>query len=254
MALTKNVEIDHYLDQELRTYDLAAGAVVHKGALLGLKSDGYARPLTAGDPFIGIAYEEMDNTAGADGAATVRAYTVGDFGFTLSGATTASQGRPVFATADDTLSFTADGNSYVGIAQGVVAADEIVLRIDPNRRQIKTTTHAVENLSAGADIAARAVHVFQQQGWVVAARVVNQGTASAGIDDSNTCVVALATGAGTVATVTFNSTTTFPAANTAHAIGSLTNTNVAKGSVMTLAVTNGATADPGPFVVEVDYV
>ena len=141
-----------------------------------------------------------------------------------------------------------------GIAQDVVAAGEIILRIDPACRQIKTAVHAVEDLAAGGDIAARAIHSFDSDGWIVSARVVNQATAAAGIDDSNTCVITLATGAGTVVTETFDSTTTFPAANTAQNLGAVDNNHVGAGSVLTLAVTNGTTADPGPFLVAVDYV
>ena len=154
MALTKNREVDHYVDQELRTLGVGAAKNIFKGALVGQSSAGYAQPLVAGDPFVGIAYEQTDNTAGASGAQSVRIFTVGDFGFALAGATVAHIGRPVFASADDTLTFTGAGNSYLGTVQEVPASGEIVLRIDPQRMRIKTLVHAVEDLSAGADIAA----------------------------------------------------------------------------------------------------
>ena len=163
-------------------------------------------------------------------------------------------GRPVFASADDTLTFTAAGNSYVGLVQDVVSSGEIILRIDPERGRIKSILHAVEDLAPGADLAARAIHSFETDGWIVSARMINQATAAAGIDDSNTCVVALATGGGTVVSETFNSTTTFPAANTAQDLGPVSNTHVGSNEVLTLAITNGTNANPGPFVVAVDYV
>ena len=53
---------------------------------VGLSSAGYAQPLVAGDPFMGIAYEEADNTTGANAAVSVRVYTLGDFGHALAGA------------------------------------------------------------------------------------------------------------------------------------------------------------------------
>ena len=254
MALTKNSEVDHYIDQELRTFQVAAAKHIYKGGLVGLSAAGYAQPLVAGDPFVGIAYEEMDNSGGANGAVAVRVYTLGDFGMTLTGATAAHVGRPVFASADDTLTFTSAGNSYVGLVQDIVTTNEIILRIDTTRAKVKTVTHAVEDLSAGADIAARAIHVFEKEGWIVSARVVNQATAAAGIDNSNTCVVAVSAGGSAVASKTFDATTTFPTANAASDMGAISNAHVAAGGVMTLAVTNGATADPGPFLVEVDYV
>ncbi len=254
MPLTANTEVDHYIDQELRAFQIAAAKHVYKGSFIGLSATGYAQPLTASDKFIGIAYEEMDNTSGADGALSLRVYTIGDFGLSLTGAATTDIGRPVFASADDTLTFTAAANSYVGIAQDVVSTGEIILRLDTANRQIKTVVHPVENLAAGADIAARAIQGFDNEAWLISARIVNQATASAGIDNSNTCAIILATGVGTVVTKTYNATTVFPAANSKNDLGALSNQHIDGGDVLTLAVTNGATADPGPFLVIVDYV
>ncbi|HNQ21679.1 MAG TPA: hypothetical protein PKK06_01145 [Phycisphaerae bacterium] len=254
MTLTANREVDHYIDQELRSFPVATGRHLRKGALVGVPAGGYVGPLLAGDSFAGIAYEEADNTAGADGALSVRVYTVGDFGLPLAAATPADVGRPVFATADDTLTFQGFENSYVGVVQDVPAAGEIILRIDPLRRMVKTVTHAVEDLAAGADIAARAIHHFSQEGWLVAARVVNQATAATGIDAGNTCIVALVLDGDMVATVTFNGVTAFPNANTERTLGTISPARAAAGAVLKLAVTNGTTANPGPFLLEVDYV
>ena len=129
MALTANRDVDHYVDQELRSLQVAAGAHIYKGAFVGLSS-GYARPLVAGDRFVGIAYEEMDNTGGAAGAQSVRLYTLGDFGHALSGAAVTNIGSPVYASADNTLTFTSTSNSYVGYAVDVLATGEIILRLD----------------------------------------------------------------------------------------------------------------------------
>lgn len=130
MALTANRDVDHYIDQELRSLQLAAGAHVYKGAVVGLSTGGYAQPLTAGDPFVGVAYEEMDNTGGADGDKSVRVYTLGDFGHTLSGAAVTNIGDAVYASADDTLTFTSTSNSYVGYAIDVPTGGEIILRLE----------------------------------------------------------------------------------------------------------------------------
>lgn len=254
MALTTNRNVDHYIDQELRSYPVGAAKRVYSGGWVGLAATGYAQALVAGDAVAGLAYEECDNSAGAAGAKSVRVYTQGDFGVTLAGATVASIGRPVFASADDALTFTANGNSFVGLVQDVPVSGEIILRLDVGAKAVKTICHAVEDLAAGADIAARAVHSFEGDAWIVSARVVNQATASAGINDANTCVIALATGAGTVATKTYNTTVLFPGANLDDDLGAVTNAHAAAGSVLTLAVTNGAAANPGPFLVCLDYV
>jgi hypothetical protein len=133
MTLSANRDVDHYIDQELRSLQVAAAAHIYKGAMVGLSSGGYAQPLTAGDPFAGIAYEEMDNTGGADGDKAVRIYTLGDFGHALSGASISNIGSAVYASADDTLTFTSTSNSYVGTAIDVPTSGEIILRLDSFR-------------------------------------------------------------------------------------------------------------------------
>lgn len=254
MALTANRDVDHYVDQEIRSLPVAEAVHIYKGALLAADATGYIQPLSGALPFVGIAYEEMDNSAGADGDLAVRVYTVGDFGMTLTGATVADIGRPVFASADDTITFTADANAYVGVVQDVPAANEVIVRIDPGRSLVKTVVHAVEDVGAGVDITSRAVRAFDGPAWITAIRVVNQASAAAGIDDSNTCVVSLVRTAGAVGSVTFNSTTTFPGANTHLALTGLTNLHVTAPDVLLFSMTNGTTANPGPFLVEVDYV
>jgi hypothetical protein len=133
MALTENREVEHYVDQELRSLPVAADVHIYKGALLGLTSGGYLRPLTAGDLFAGLAYEEADNTGGANGDTSVRFYTLGDFSHALSGVAMSNIGDPVYASADDTLTLTSTANSYVGRAIDVPSAGQIILRLDTLR-------------------------------------------------------------------------------------------------------------------------
>lgn len=142
MALTANRDVDHYLsnDQELRSCQVAASVHIYKGAFVGLMASGYTRPLRAGDPFMGIAYEELDNTGGIDGAVAIRVLTVGDFGLSLNGADMSDILRPVYASSDDTLTFAFAGNSHVGWLQDVVSTvgvSDIILRIEQSSRPAK---------------------------------------------------------------------------------------------------------------------
>ncbi len=130
MALTANRDVDHYVDQELRSLPVEAAKQVFKGSLVGLSASGHAQPLVAGDVFAGIAYEEGDNSSGVDGDISVRVFTVGDFGHALSGATIANMGAAVYASAEDTLTLTATANSFVGHIVDVPTAGEVVLRLD----------------------------------------------------------------------------------------------------------------------------
>lgn len=130
MPLTANREVDRYVDQELRALPVKGNTRIFKGALVGL-TGGLARGLVAADAFAGIAYEEADNTGGADGAVSVRVFTGGDFEHALASATRASNGSVVYASDDSTLTMTATGNSAVGNQVDVVSTGRIVLRLRP---------------------------------------------------------------------------------------------------------------------------
>ena len=130
MALSANRDIDHYVDQELRSFKVAANQHIYKGGFVGLSSGGYAQALTAGDLFVGIAYEEADNSSGSAGDISVRVYTLGDFEHALSGAAISNVGDVVYASADDTLTFTSTDNSYVGCTVDVPSSGQIILRLE----------------------------------------------------------------------------------------------------------------------------
>ena len=153
MSLTANREINRYVDQELRSYRVAGGAHVFKGALVGLnRSSGYARPLAAGDLFVGVAYEEIDATGLSSGDRSVRVFTQGDFVMAVATSTILSVGRPVFASADDTLTFSiAGGLTYVGRCIDVPADGTAIVRIatqaDP--QDVRFINTALASLTSG---------------------------------------------------------------------------------------------------------
>jgi len=130
MALTANQELGRFVDQELRSYPVLAAAHIYKGAFVGRDSvTGMVRPLVAGDAFEGIAYEEIDNTAGQDGDLSVRVYTLGDFKVALSGAAATDRGATVYASDDATATLTATANSAIGRMLALEGAGNIVLRL-----------------------------------------------------------------------------------------------------------------------------
>lgn len=128
MPLTANRELGRYVDQEVRLLPVKAGVRIYKGAFLGL-SGGFVRPLAAGDTFAGVAYEEANNAGGADGAVTVRVFTLGDFDHVLASATRANNGNQLFASDDGTLTTTAAGNSMIGRQVDVSGTGRVVVRI-----------------------------------------------------------------------------------------------------------------------------
>ncbi len=131
MALTANREVNRYVDQELRSYPVLATAKIYKGALVGLqRSSGYVRPFQSGDAFAGLAYEQSDNTNGSSGALAVRVFTQGDFILSVSGATATSVGRPVFASADDTVGLSITGGlAFVGLIIAVPTNGSAIVRL-----------------------------------------------------------------------------------------------------------------------------
>lgn len=128
MALSANRELDRFVDQELRSYRVAASTHVYKGGFVGLNSSGYARGLVASDACVGVAYEESDNSSGSNGDKSVRVFTMSDFQHTLSGAAITDIGRAVYASADDTITFDPSGNSFVGYVQDYLDTAKIILR------------------------------------------------------------------------------------------------------------------------------
>lgn len=131
MALSANHDIDRFVDQELRSYGLAAGAHVYRGAFVELNASGFLVPTYAGGQFVGVAYEEVDNSSGSDGDVAARVFTQGDFCVPLVGVTEADIGRAVYASDDETVVFASQTATRVGIVQGIESAGRIILRLGP---------------------------------------------------------------------------------------------------------------------------
>ena len=130
-ALAASRNVDHFVDQQLRTFKVKGSTTVYRGAFVGLAS-GLARGLVAQDLFVGIAYEQVAN-AGSDGAKSVKVFTVGDFELTLTSVAQANVGAAVYATDDGTLTLTSTNNSYIGVVVDVLGTNLALVRIDPFR-------------------------------------------------------------------------------------------------------------------------
>lgn len=136
MALTANREVDRLVDgptESIRTYAVAASTHIYKGSLVGLDSDGYLRPMAAAATtaeFIGLSYEEIDNSSGSDGDLDCRVFTQGDFIFSLASVAVTDITAAVYANgANDVPTLTSTSNTQIGNVVGVPQSNEIVLRI-----------------------------------------------------------------------------------------------------------------------------
>ena len=129
MVLSANANINHFVDQELREFPVAAAVHVYRGARVGLDPAGYLKPFVPGDLFAGISYEEGDNSSGAAGAKKCRVYVLGDFELTITGVALTDAGAPVFATADNTQALTGHPDAYMGRVVHYLSSNLALVRL-----------------------------------------------------------------------------------------------------------------------------
>jgi hypothetical protein len=106
MALTTNRDLQFYAVQELIDLPVDDNVNIYKGGFVGRnRTTGFARPLTAGDEFLGVAYKQADNTIAGHsaGGVNVRLHQMIDIVHSLSGVANADIGKDVYASDDGTL-------------------------------------------------------------------------------------------------------------------------------------------------------
>lgn len=117
-------------DQE--DYPVIAADIIYQGAAVGENAAGYARPLEAGDPFLGFALSPVDNSTGAAGDLRVTVQRRGSVVLAVTGATaiTANDRPIVYASDDDTFTLTAGSNTPIGRVQRWIASGEAIVEFD----------------------------------------------------------------------------------------------------------------------------
>jgi hypothetical protein len=131
MAATAKVDSQRK-DSDLISYKMGA-VKIYKGTLVVVRADGYAYPArnsTATDVFIGVAYETVDNSAGAAGDKEVLVQTTGTFVFAKTTAVIADVGLAHYASDDQTIYQTSANNQLVGYAVGLEDTGHLRIRID----------------------------------------------------------------------------------------------------------------------------
>jgi len=108
-----------------------AADIVYEGAAVGVViASGHARPLAATDRFAGFAEAKADNSAGAAAAINVRVIESGKIELSVTGAVITDEGQPVYATDDDTFTFTPTAAVFVGFVHRFVSAGKVVVAFD----------------------------------------------------------------------------------------------------------------------------
>lgn len=131
MALTANVDVSRPVDQQIREFPVAASVQIYRGALVGMDPAGMCKPFVPGDDFIGLSYEQSDNSSGAAGAKKLRVFVQSDFVFALSGVTDKDAGKAVYATGDDTIALVGHPDAFVGriLHKDVDDSDSALIRL-----------------------------------------------------------------------------------------------------------------------------
>lgn len=121
-------------DGQIIAYPMAA-VKIPKGALVNINTAGYATNASdsAGETFAGVAYETLDNSAGAAGDLSIRVQTTGTFVFVDGGANGAQTDVGVEFRVVDNQTVT-DASTSASIAAGVavesISAGSVRIRID----------------------------------------------------------------------------------------------------------------------------
>jgi hypothetical protein len=112
-------------------YPVIAADTIFEGAAVGENASGYARPLAAGDAFLGFAERQADNSDGSAGDVNVTVKKRGSIVLSVTGATVASNDRvAVYASDDDTFTTTATSNSLVGYVSRWISGTQCVVEFD----------------------------------------------------------------------------------------------------------------------------
>ena len=107
---------------EMNNIGVVATDIIYEGSAVGDNGAGYARPLVAGDPFLGFARDKVDNATGAAGVKNVEANTSGRISLSIAALAITDVGKDVYASDDDTFTLTQSTNTRIGRVVRFVAA------------------------------------------------------------------------------------------------------------------------------------
>lgn len=134
-----------------------AATKIFLGGLVAVDASGWARPAAdaAGLIVRGVAQDQVDNSAGVNGAKTIRS-RLGVYQFESTGLTIADIGKPMFVSDDQTVVKTATANNIVaGILVGIEGATKAWIAVGARAGQIvASVTQADAAAQTGAYVQA----------------------------------------------------------------------------------------------------
>ena len=116
---------------DIGSYPIIASDIIYDGAAVGDNGSGYARPLVAGDPFLGFCYSQCDNSSGSAGAKYVDVWKRGAVKLSVSGAVITDVGRPVYATDDNAFVLAGPtASTFIGRIVRFVSSGVVIVEFD----------------------------------------------------------------------------------------------------------------------------
>jgi hypothetical protein len=96
---------------------IAANTRVYEGMAISVGADGYGKPLSAGERFIGFALQRCENANGQAGEKNIRILGKGAVVLNVPGLTANDVAKAVYATADNSFTLTKAANSRIGVVK-----------------------------------------------------------------------------------------------------------------------------------------
>ncbi len=98
-------------------FPVAAATKIYAGAMVCVNAAGFAVPAadTSGYRFVGVALEQADNGAGANGARVLRVRRVGVFEFNAAALAQSDVGDPMYAMDDQTFANTGGTSNHIRV-------------------------------------------------------------------------------------------------------------------------------------------
>jgi hypothetical protein len=136
---------------DILEYPVIASDIIYEGSAVGENASGYARPLAAGDPFLGFATEKVDNSSGDAGVLNVRVKSKGYVKLPITSIAVTSNDRPaVYASDDDTFTLTPGSNSLIGYVAQWVSTGYAIVEFDAAMASSATISLAAAIAADGA--------------------------------------------------------------------------------------------------------
>lgn len=107
-----------------------ASDIIFEGSVVGDNGSGFARPLVAGDVFLGFSKQKADNSAGSAGDIKVEVQTVGRAQLAVASALITDVGLPVYAQDDNAFSMIGTGGTFIGYIIRYVSAGVVIVAFD----------------------------------------------------------------------------------------------------------------------------